>query len=96
MSKYQFVEEWDEDATEIVWQKKGRRRLNEIIQKYNAWQRAGFPDKDQELLEAEIEFGLQTFATKDGGEAWADELRKMRDFVKNRLSRIRTAYEADE
>jgi len=79
-TEYNFVEEWPTD-TDIPWWNEGRAKLNEIIKPYNQWQIDGFDAEQGIRLRAQIICGMQTFATRDGGGGWLDELRGMLQFV---------------
>lgn len=85
--EYNFVEEWPTDSP-IGWWNEGRAKLNKIISAYNQWQIDGFDKEEAVKLQAQIICGLQTFATRDGGGGWADELRKMQEFVSKGLTAI--------
>lgn len=80
MITYKFLEEWDEDVG-VTWWKTSRTKLNVIIRMYNQWQIDGFPDSEKQKLLANIEFGIQTIGSQDGGLGYREELQKMRDFV---------------
>jgi hypothetical protein len=79
-TEYRFVEEWDTNSP-IGWWNEGRTKLNEIIKPYNQWQIDGFNKQEIPKLRAQIIYGLQTFATRDGGSEWARELQEMLEFV---------------
>ncbi len=78
--KLQFEAEWDEN-TESEWWNTGRKQLNQIIRKYNRWQINGCDQNERSRLSRLIEYGLQTFAARDGGQNWAVVLRRMQEFV---------------
>lgn len=79
MSEYQFVQEWPEDSP-IEWWNAGRKQLNIVIRAFNQWQIDGFEKDEVKKLRAQIIHGMQTFATRDGGN-WMAELQGMLDFV---------------
>ena len=82
MMEYKFKSKWDE-STSIRWQKECRIELNKIIELYNTWQMEGDFDKDiAKLLLAKIEYGKQTFGSRDGGSGYWDELDEMETFVR--------------
>lgn len=97
MTDPKFVAEWSLD-TPIEWQREGRERLNAVIQRYNAWMRGAMVDGTcdarvaREVL-AHVEEGLQTWATRDGGDAWREVLGEVRREV---LARMRGQDEEDE
>jgi len=80
MSEYKFIGEWPTD-TAIDWWNEGRAKLNEIIKPYNQWQIDGFDAEDGIKLRARIIQGIQTFAQRDGGGGWEEELQGMLAFV---------------
>jgi hypothetical protein len=81
--EYNFVSEWPTD-TDIDWWNQGRAQLNPIIKAYNQWQIDGFDTDEAVRLRAQIICGIQTFATRDGGGGWRDELQEMLRFVESR------------
>lgn len=83
---YNFVEEWDTNSP-IDWWNEGRTKLNAIIKPYNQWQIDGFDIEQAKKLRAQIIYGIQTFATRDGGEAWLEELQKMLELVEQLSNR---------
>jgi len=48
----------------------------------NAWTIDDCPRESAPRILRYIEKGLQTFAARDGGEGWADELRQMDKYVR--------------
>lgn len=82
MDKY--FTKWPEN-TPIDWWNEGRKQLNVIIDKVNAWTLNGAPVEDAALLLRHIDMGLQTFAAQDGGGGWADELREMQQYISERV-----------
>lgn len=83
-----FIDEWDED-TDIPWRANGRKRLNVIIREFNGWQRQlGMGDEVTEkprLIRVLIVEARQTWASRDGGSGWLEELAKMDDVAKEFL-----------
>jgi hypothetical protein len=78
-----FVSDWPVPEDLPGWQREGRRFLNAVIASYNKWVRHGlvhgnFVVKEGRAINADIEFGLQTWADVDGGENWAETLREIR------------------
>ncbi len=73
---YRFVQLWSMD-TEIGWHWVGRKELNAIIQVFNGWQIDGFDIEKGKRVKAIIRYGMQTFATVDGGSDWYEELLAM-------------------
>lgn len=89
MNHLTFIEEWDENV-DISWWAEGRKHLNVVIRAYNAWQReAGVsgrydPQEGRRLL-VMIEEGRQTWANRDGGGGWRDELERIAKSVEEGL-----------
>lgn len=81
MIKYKFQNEWNPEEAVCEWQRDGRTKLNKIIQIYNQWQIDGFPQEEKQRLLANIEYGIQTFASEDGCSGYRDVLYKMQQFV---------------
>lgn len=81
MKTYQFEDEWSEDATNIEWQKVGRRKLNHLIHLFNEWQIKGCLQGDKQELLARLEHGVQTFGQQDGGSGWRDVICRMQQYV---------------
>lgn len=83
-----FIGEWDED-TDIPWRANGRKRLNAIIREFNGWQRQlGMGDESTEkprLIMVLIVEARQTWASRDGGSGWLEELAKMDDVAREFL-----------
>ncbi len=78
-----FVADWPVPFHLPDWQKEGRGRLNKVIASYNKWVRHGLIHGEFSVVEgravnADIEFGLQTWADVDGGGPWAEALREIR------------------
>lgn len=85
-----FVSEWSETLTGLAsWQLEGRRLLNKVIRRYNAWRRdhaVGEADpKEASRIDLLVEEGLQTWASVDGGSQWQDELRNVRSLIQDVL-----------
>lgn len=87
MTEYRFVEEWATN-TPIDWWNAGRAKLNPIIQTYNKWQIDGFCPEAAVKLRAQIICGQQTFASRDGGSGWHDELSGMLAFVEQHIASV--------
>lgn len=83
-SEYQFLKEWPEDSP-IGWWNAGRKQLNIVIRAYNQWQLGGFDADGATKLRAQIIYGMQTFADRDGGGGWMEELEKMLQFVEENM-----------
>lgn len=85
MTNLTFIDEWDEDET-IAWRVNGRKRLNVIIRAFNDWQRMlGMGDESTEkprLIRVLIVEARQTWANRDGGSGWREELDKMDEIAK--------------
>lgn len=78
-----YFDEWLTN-TPIDWWNDGRNRLNIIIRVVNEWTING-ADKDQAAkILRNVDMGLQTFAKRDGGSGWEEELKGMRSYIKNR------------
>lgn len=98
MSSLTFVEEWDEDEP-IAWRAAGRKRLNVVIRAFNDWQRQlGMGDESTErprMVRILIEEARQTWAQRDGGSAWLEELDKMDEIAKAFLDQDAPCYCAE-
>ena len=82
-TEYNFVSEWP-TGTGIDWWDAGRTELNVIIKAYNQWQIDGFDAEEAVRLRAQIICGVQTFASRDGGGGWRDELEGMLQSVESK------------
>lgn len=83
--EYKFKEKWDEN-TNIYWWKECRIEHNKVIERYNNWQiEDDFDvDKSKKVL-ALIEYGKQTYGSRDGGSGYYDELEEMEFFVNSKI-----------
>jgi len=83
-----YFDRWPTD-TGINWWDEGRKELNKAISLVNDWTLSGCPEEDADKILKHLDMGLQTFGVQDGGESWADELRKMQQYIqeKRRLNR---------
>ena len=75
---------WDELSTSDCtgWVLEGRKKHNRVVRLANEWQTEHRFDvfKGQVVI-AEIELGLRTWAMRDGGGLWRGTLEEIQDFV---------------
>lgn len=71
-----YFDEWPE-TTPIEWWNVGRKQLNVVIRIVNEWTLDGCDANCVPRILRHIDKDLQTFAAKDGGSGWQEELITM-------------------
>lgn len=98
MSGPRFLNEWPED-TAIAWWNEGRARLNTLIRAHNALQKEAALGADAagaaKRLLLDLEEARQTWAARDGGGGWRDELDGMTAAVEAVLGLQATQTQTD-